>query len=64
MLDRGALVTQMAKAFAGEEVMDPETPPEEIRRRADHALSRVEFYLGVDVEEAKDIISKVLEDVA
>jgi hypothetical protein len=63
MLDRGALVTQMAKAFAGEDVMDPEVPSEEIRLRADHALARIEFYLGVDVEQAKDIVSKVLEDV-
>lgn len=64
MLDRAALVKQMAKAFAGEDVMDPETPAEEIQRRADHALARVEFYLGVDVEEAKDIVAKVLEDVS
>jgi hypothetical protein len=64
MLDRSALVKQMAKAFAGEDVMDPEVPEEEIQRRADHALARVELYLGVDVEEAKDIVTKVLEDVS
>jgi hypothetical protein len=63
MLDRGTLVIQMAKAFAGEGVMDPAQPNEETRRRADEALSRVEFYLGVGVEQAKDIVSKVLEDV-
>lgn len=64
MLDRSALVKQMAKAFAGEDVMNPEVPEEEIQRRADHALARVELYLGVDVEEAKDIVTKVLEDVS
>ena len=64
MLDRAALVMQMAKVFAGERVLDPETPPEEIQRQADQALARVEFYLGVDIEQAQEIVSKVLEDVA
>ena len=62
-MDRCALVLQMAKAFAGEDVLDPELPDEEVRHRADQALARVEFYLGIDVEEAKEIVSKVMEDV-
>ena len=62
MLDRGALIIQMAKVFRGESVMDPALPDEEARRRANEALSRVELYLGVDVEQAKDIVTKVLED--
>lgn len=64
MMDRGALVTQMAKAFAGESIMDPAVPDDRMRRRADEALSRVEMFLGVDVEQAKEILSKVLEDVS
>jgi hypothetical protein len=63
MLDRHGLVVQMAKAFAGEGMIDPVEPDEETRRRADEALARVEFYLGVDVEQAKEIVTKVLEDV-
>jgi hypothetical protein len=63
MLDRDGLVLQMAKAFAGESVTDPAQPDAEARRRADEALTRVEFYLGVSVEEARDIVSKVIEDV-
>jgi hypothetical protein len=63
MLDRAALVVQMAKMFAGESVMDPEEPGEELRSRAEEALSRVERYLGVDVEEAREIVNKVLEEV-
>jgi hypothetical protein len=63
MLDRTGLITQMAKAFVGEDVMDPAQPDGEARRRAAEALARVEFYLGVDVEEAKDIVTRVLEDV-
>jgi hypothetical protein len=62
-MDRRALITQMAKSFAGESVMDPFAPPEELRRRAEEALTRVEIYLGVEVDEAKEIIDKVLEDV-
>lgn len=64
MLDRQALVTQMAKVIGGESVMDPVAPDEDARRRADDALARVELYLGVDVEQAKDIVMKVLEDVS
>jgi hypothetical protein len=63
MLDRAALVVQMAKMFAGESVMDPEEPDEELRCRAEDALARVELYLGIDVEEAREIVSKVLEEV-
>jgi hypothetical protein len=63
MLDREGLVVQMAKAFAGENVMDPAEPDQELQRRADEALARIEFYLGVDVEQAKEIVAKVMEDV-
>jgi hypothetical protein len=62
MLDREALVVQMAKVLAGESVMDPFEPGEEAHRRADQALARVEYYLGIDIEQAKEIVTKVMED--
>ena len=64
MLDRDGLVVQMAKVIAGEKVMDPAVPDAEVRRRADEALARVELYLGADVEQAKEILAKVMEDVS
>jgi hypothetical protein len=54
----------MAKAFVGEAIIDPERPDDEIQRRADEALTRVERFLGVDVEQAKEILSRVLQDVS
>jgi hypothetical protein len=63
-MDRGALVKQMAKAFAGESMMDPSTPRDELKRRAEAALARVELYLGVEIEEAKEIVAKVIEEVS
>ena len=64
MLDRGGLVVQMAKVIVGERVLDPAQPDEEARRRADEALARVEIFLGVDVDQARDIIVRVLGDVS
>jgi hypothetical protein len=64
MLDRGGLVAQMAKVIAGERVLDPAEPDEEARRRADEALARVEIFLGVDVDQARDIVTRVLGDVS
>jgi hypothetical protein len=64
MLDRGGLVVQMAKVIAGERVLDPALPDEEARRRADEALARVELFLGVDVDQARDIVARVLQDVS
>jgi hypothetical protein len=64
MLDREGLVLQMAKAFVGESIMGHERPDDEVRHRADEALARVELFLGVDVEQAKDIVERVLEDVS
>jgi hypothetical protein len=64
MLDRSALVVQMAKAFVGESVMDPDVPAQDIQEGADEALSRVELYLGMDVEQAREILARVLEDVS
>lgn len=64
MLDRGGLVVQMAKVIAGERVLDPAQPDEEARRRADEALARVEIFLGVDVDQARDILNRVLADVS
>ncbi len=54
-MDRDALIVQMAKAFSGRQVMDPSPPTEELRRRAAEALTRVEIYLGADVEQAKEV---------
>jgi hypothetical protein len=64
MLDRGGLVVQMAKVIAGERVLDPAQPDEEARRRADEALARVEIFLGVDVDQAREIVTRVLGDVS
>jgi hypothetical protein len=64
MLDRGGLVVQMAKVIAGERVLDPTEPDEQARRRADEALARVELFLGVDVEEAREVLTRVLHDVS
>jgi hypothetical protein len=64
MLDRGGLVIQMAKVIAGERVLDPAQPDEEARRRADEALARVELFLGADVDQARDILTRVLHDVS
>jgi len=64
MLDRGGLVHQMAKVIAGERVLDPAEPDDEARRRADEALARVEIFLGVDVDQARDILTRVLADVS
>ena len=64
MLDRQALIMQMAKVIVGESVMDPVLPNEDARRCADEVLSRVELFLGVDVEQAKEIVTKVLEEVS
>ena len=64
MLDRGGLVVQMAKVIAGERVLDPAQPDDEARRRADEALARVEIFLGVDVDQAREILTRVLADVS
>ena len=62
MLDREALVVQIAKVLAGQSVMTPLEPDAEAHHRATQVLERVEFYLGVDIEEAKEIVTKVIED--
>jgi hypothetical protein len=64
MLDRTGLVVQMAKVITGERVLDPAQPDEEARRRANEALARVEIFLGVDVDQAREIIVRVLGDVS
>jgi hypothetical protein len=64
MLNRSGLVVQMAKAFVGEGPIDQTEPDEKIRKRADDALTRVEMYLGIEIDEAKRIITRVLEDVS
>lgn len=63
-MERSKLVLQMAKAIAGESLMDPAVPDQQAQRRAEEALERVEMYLGADVEEAREIVSRVLEDVS
>jgi len=62
-MERRHLVLQMAKAFAGEAQLDPTLPDPAMQRRAEEALSRVELFLGADVEEAREIIERVHEDV-
>jgi hypothetical protein len=54
----------MAKVIAGERLLDPAEPDDEARRRADEALARVEIFLGVDVDQARDIVTRVLGDVS
>jgi len=63
-MDREALVTQMAKVIAGMPVMDSCPPAPEQERRAEEALARVERFLGVDIERAQELLSKVMEDVS
>lgn len=62
-MDRDTLIVQMAKAFSGQPIMDPSLPADELRRRAAEALTRIEIYLGADVEQAKETLARVLEDV-
>jgi len=62
-MDRQTLIVQMAKVLEGTSVMDPVPPPPELQRRAEEALVRVEMFLGVDIEQAKELVAKVLEDV-
>jgi hypothetical protein len=62
-MQRRKLVLQMAKAFVGESLMDPAAPDEATQHRAAEALSRVEMYLGADIEEVREIVERVLEDV-
>jgi hypothetical protein len=54
----------MAKVIAGERLLDPAEPDDEARRRADEALARVEIFLGVDVDQAREIVTRVLGDVS
>jgi len=54
----------MAKVITGERLLDPTEPDDEARRRADEALARVEIFLGVDVDQARDILTRVLGDVS
>ena len=63
-MDRDVLIVQMAKAFSGQQMMDPSPPPDELRQRTAEALTRVEIYLGADVEQAKEVLARVLEDVS
>jgi hypothetical protein len=53
----------MAKAFASQDAGSDERP-DELEKHADAALARVEIFLGVDIEQAKDIVTKVMEDVS
>jgi hypothetical protein len=62
--ERSRLVLQMAKVLVGERLIDPAVPDEAARERAEEVLERVEMFLGVDVEEAREIVERVLEDVS
>ena len=64
-MEREQLVVQMARAFAGDDAtpIQPEVVPDALRHKADEALARVESYLGIEIEEAKEIVAKVLEDI-
>jgi hypothetical protein len=53
----------MAKAFASQDAGSDERP-DELEKHAEAALARVEIFLGVGIEQAKDIVTKVLEDVS
>jgi hypothetical protein len=67
MFDRAALVTQMAKAFGGRNLGLHAAEVEsskELEERAEHALTKVEIFLGIDIEEAKEIVTRVVEDVS
>jgi hypothetical protein len=62
-IERRKLVLRMAKAFAGESPLDPMAPDESVQRRAEEALLRVELFLAADIEEAREIVERVREDV-
>ena len=64
MLDRGTLVVQIAKALAGQNALDTALPVSDEQRRAEEVLRRVEMFLGADIEEAREILTRVLEDVS
>jgi hypothetical protein len=64
MLDREMLVVQLAKAFTGHGTLDTSLPMPEERARAEDALRKVEMFLGTDVEQAREILTRVLEDVS
>ena len=64
MLDREGLITQIAKGLAGHGALDTAAPLPEERKRAEEALRRVEVFLGTDIDQAKDLITRVLEDVS
>jgi hypothetical protein len=64
MQTRAELVVQLARLISGEPVHDPRAPNDEVLSQADALLKRVELFLGADVEEAKEILTRVLEDVS
>ncbi len=39
-------------------------PDAATQRGAEEALSRVELFLGADIEEAREIVERVLDDVS
>ena len=64
MVDRATLVVQIAKALAGQSALDSTEPVPDEHRRAEEALRRVELFLGADIEQAREILTRVLEDVS
>jgi hypothetical protein len=62
-LDRQGLIVQIALALEGESLLDATAPSPQRLAEAERALGKVELYLGIRIEEAKDIMDKALEDL-
>jgi hypothetical protein len=62
-LDRQGLIVQMALALEGESILDATAPSPQRLAEAERALSKVELYLGIRIEEAKEIMDKALADL-
>jgi hypothetical protein len=63
MQTREDLVVQLAHLLDREAPRDLRSPTNESRARADEILTRVELFLGTDIEDAKEILTRVFEDV-
>jgi hypothetical protein len=61
MEDRETLVARIARAVEGQDQLDPTSPQTESREVAERALAQVELFLGVQISEAKEAVSRILQ---
>jgi hypothetical protein len=62
-LDRHNLIVQMALALEGESLLNAVAPGQQRLAEAERALGKVELYLGLGIEEVKEIVDKALVDL-